>query len=75
MLRVFTTHLPKEEAGKLLSQWLLEHKDVPVLLLLSGGSALSFLDFVEISEGMSLTLGVLDERFSADPLSNNFLHR
>ncbi|MBP7875515.1 6-phosphogluconolactonase [Candidatus Woesebacteria bacterium] len=45
----------------------------PVLLLLSGGSALAVLQETELP-GLNplVTFGVLDERFSIDPASNNF---
>lgn len=45
----------------------------PVLLLVSGGSALRILDEIDPSGlGELLTLGVLDECYSSDPAVNNF---
>jgi len=47
--------------------------DRPVLLLLSGGSALGVLDVVPASVlGKHLTVAMLDERWSEDPQINNF---
>ncbi len=53
------------EAGEHLNLLLTEHKKTPVLLLVSGGSALGILDYVgSTSMGENLTVSVLDERFS-----------
>lgn len=61
------------EAGETLNQALLDNKQRPVLLMLSGGSALSLLDYVGQSGlGENLTVTMLDERFSRDPEINNF---
>ncbi|MFA5991677.1 MAG: 6-phosphogluconolactonase [Candidatus Doudnabacteria bacterium] len=61
------------EAGEHLNLLLTEHKKTPVLLLLSGGSALGILDYVgSTSMGENLTISVLDERFSEDITINNF---
>jgi 6-phosphogluconolactonase/glucosamine-6-phosphate isomerase/deaminase len=47
--------------------------DIPVLLLLSGGSAFAVLDAVDESVlGPNVTVGMLDERYSPDPAVNNF---
>ncbi len=46
---------------------------IPVLFLVSGGSAFALLDGVDPSVfGPYLTIGVLDERYSEDPMVNNF---
>ena len=61
------------EAGEALNQMLWEHKNSPMLLLLSGGSALSLPDYLEnkaLTE--NLTVSMLDERFIQDPQNNNF---
>lgn len=61
------------EAGEYLNAFLTEHKSQPVLLLLSGGSALNLLNYVGAGAvGENLTISVLDERFSQDPAINNF---
>lgn len=68
----------KEEAaaaaGEALNKLLADAKGTPVLLLLSGGSALSILGYISPSTlGENLTVTMLDERFSQDPEINNFL--
>jgi len=61
------------EAGENLNLFLAENKKLPILLMLSGGSALSILDYVGPAVlGANLSLSLLDERFSQDPLINNF---
>ncbi len=65
---------PNEEAGGYISSMLKQHKGEDILLLLSGGSALSILDYVEteyINE--RVTIGLSDERFTIDVLGNNYL--
>jgi len=62
------------EAGEHLNAFLAENKKLPVLLMLSGGSALSIIDYVGPTVlGANLTVSMLDERFSLDPGINNFL--
>ncbi len=47
--------------------------DVPVLLLMSGGSALQIAEHIEKNVlPKDFTLGVLDDRYSTDPAVNNF---
>src|SRR4051812_45524273 len=61
-------------AGEELNRLLASYKTVPVLLLLSGGSALFMLDYVSKNNtGEFLTISMLDERFSEDKEVNNFL--
>jgi 6-phosphogluconolactonase/glucosamine-6-phosphate isomerase/deaminase len=61
------------EAGENLNASLAENKKLPVLLLLSGGSCLSIIDYVgQTALGANLTVTMLDERFSQDPEINNF---
>ena len=72
-MEIFETEQPKEDAGQSLTDALREHSKKPILLMVSGGSAFSLLDFVEPSVlGPHITLTVLDERFSSDPAINNF---
>lgn len=62
-------------AGHALQTILLEKKraGIPVLLLLSGGSAFSILENISHSVcGPHMTVGVLDERYSTDENVNNF---
>jgi 6-phosphogluconolactonase/glucosamine-6-phosphate isomerase/deaminase len=61
------------EAGENLNLFLTENRKLPVLLLLSAGSALNILEYVgESVLGANLTVSMLDERFSQDPATNNF---
>ena len=62
------------EAGEHLNAFLLANKKSPILLTLSGGSALSILEYVgPAALGENLAISVLDERFSIEPEVNNFL--
>ena len=68
----------KEEAnaaaGESLNSLLAENQKYPVLLLLSGGSSLAALDYVNQKDlGENLTVTMLDERFSQETEANNFL--
>lgn len=61
-------------AAKRIDALLARYQTVPVLLLLSGGSALGILAHVRVRRrAHTLTLTVLDERYGADPAVNNFL--
>jgi len=72
-MKIIETEQPKEDAGQALTDALREHSKKSILLMVSGGSAFSLLDFVEPSVlGPHITLTVLDERFSSDPAINNF---
>ncbi len=69
----------KQEASFLASMELssllgeLKKNQQPTLLLLSGGSAFSLTETIDGSAlGNHMTIGVLDERYSADPAINNF---
>lgn len=60
-----------EESADALNQKL--HTSQPILLLLSGGSALKLLTGIDTSTlGPHVTIGVLDERYSTDPTENNW---
>ncbi|MCL5009244.1 MAG: hypothetical protein M1400_02785 [Patescibacteria group bacterium] len=62
-----------EAAAELVNQFLKTHDKNPILLLLSGGSALSVTNYVnEELLGENLTIGMADERFTADPELSNF---
>ncbi|MFM2374540.1 MAG: Glucosamine-6-phosphate isomerase/6-phosphogluconolactonase [Candidatus Parcubacteria bacterium] len=64
---------PRAEAAKALEGVLGTHQGTPVLLLVSGGSAMSLLDAVDSRVlGPHLTLTVLDERYPLDSASSNF---
>lgn len=72
-MEVIETISPKEDAGKALGALLNENKDKAILLMFSGGSAFTILDFVQSAVlGPHITVTVLDERYSTDPQVNNF---
>lgn len=72
-MEIIETQSPKEDAGKALNEALLQHKEGSVLLMLSGGSSFTILDFVSPDTlGPHVTVTVLDERYSADSSVNNF---
>jgi len=59
-------------AGAYITE-LVSEKEIPILLLLSGGSAFSILEFIdETCLGNRITIGMLDERYSKDPDISNF---
>jgi len=72
-MEIHTSSNPEREAGSALSALLRTHAGKPVLLLVSGGSAFQLLEHVdgEVLES-TVTLSVLDERYSRDPQVHNF---
>lgn len=63
----------RKKARETLIDLLVERKDRAVLFLVSGGSALDLLtDMPGDCISVHTTIGVLDERFSTDPMANNF---
>lgn len=59
------------EAGEHLNLFLAENTKLPILLMLSGGSALSIINYVGPTVlGANLSISLLDERFSQDPEVN-----
>lgn len=72
-MEVIRSHSPAKLAGESLSANIAQNSKFSILLLLSGGSAFSILEYVdETVFGPSVTVAVLDERFSTDPSVNNF---
>jgi len=75
-MRIFEGGKPDEvakKAGDTLNSVLEKYKDLPILLLLSGGSSFDILQYINPDLcDESVTVGVLDERFSPDPKINNF---
>ena len=72
-METLVSQTPKQAAGKALTQLLTQYSGQPTLLLLSGGSALAILDYVDpVALDSHLTLSTLDERFSTDVRVNNF---
>ncbi len=60
-------------AGEALNLLLMDNAKYPILLMLSGGSALAMLDYISLSSlSENITISVLDERFTEDPQINNF---
>jgi 6-phosphogluconolactonase/glucosamine-6-phosphate isomerase/deaminase len=73
MLEVRTSNRPADEAHEALRDILKAEPSGPVLLLCSGGSALSILkQGVEPVSLSAFTLGVLDERYTFDQTVSNF---
>ncbi len=73
-MRVVTDYSdPVAGAAETLGVALELHKDRPVLLLLSGGSALAVPERLPASVfGVNLTIAMLDERWTTNPEVNNF---
>lgn len=72
-MEVIVSATPISLAADHLSQLLAENNEKPVLLMLSGGSALGLLEYIDISAlGPNVTITTLDERFSTDSSVNNF---
>lgn len=62
----------QQRAGEALSTALLRESEKPLLLLLSGGSALTILEHTNVpTDSSHITLSVLDERFTKNPRENN----
>lgn len=73
-MEIIRTDNPQELAGATLSGLLLSNRKRSVLLMLSGGSAFSILDYVDEEVlGPNIVITVLDERLSIDPNVNNFM--
>ena len=74
MIHIHNVENPEVQAGEMLHSLLVAHKKSPTLLLLSGGSSITLLDFVlEDALGKHITVTTVDERFSNEPDVNNFL--
>jgi 6-phosphogluconolactonase/glucosamine-6-phosphate isomerase/deaminase len=72
-MEIIRTNTPTQDAGKRLAQELKRHQHVPVLLLLSGGSALSLLPYCDTGHiDHHVTISVLDERYTAASEHQNF---
>ncbi len=67
---------PTKDAGNYITQKLLDHATENILFLVSGGSALAVLPYINLAipdiQG-NLTIATTDERFSTDKNVNNFL--
>lgn len=68
-----STELPRK-AGAYLSSVIATYENKPLLLLLSGGSAVSLLEYADLSKSLgNITVSVLDERFTKDEKGRNFI--
>ncbi len=73
-MEIIRRDMPAMAAGEVMTKLLVQYKDTPVLLLLSGGSAFSILENIPAYVLDSrITLGVLDERYDTDESINNFI--
>ena len=73
MIPIHTSSTPQKDAARAINDLLEEHRHEDVLLLLSGGSAFSLLEYVDttlLSERVTVT--VLDERYTFEPSASNF---
>jgi 6-phosphogluconolactonase/glucosamine-6-phosphate isomerase/deaminase len=62
------------EAASILNEKLREANGKPFLLMISGGSSMALLDFIDTKLlGANSTLSMLDDRYSKNPQENNFL--
>ncbi len=71
-MKIIHARNPRQEAIDALAKIFKEYKNVPVLFLSSGGSALSLLEPEILPEDLRLTVSVLDEHYVADPNERNF---
>ncbi len=72
-ITAISTQKLAHEAGKALNKKLALSKNKPYLLMLSGGSSLALLEYLDTRLfGDQTTIAVTDERFSKDEKENNF---
>jgi len=73
-MHINTSTTPENDVSTALSKELQAHKNTDILLLLAGGSALDILDELDTAYiNEYVTVMMMDERFSKNPLENNFL--
>ncbi len=71
-MKIIRTDTPAIDAGRELSNLLLANTRTPLLLLISGGSAVAVVEHCDTTLlGDHVTLGLIDERFSKDPAALN----
>ena len=71
-MKTHTSTNPYKKAGEYISNLLQAYDDVPVLLLLSGGSAMNVLDFITLQHmSERVTLCLADERINAPDEDSN----
>ncbi|MSU55854.1 MAG: hypothetical protein EXS51_00885 [Candidatus Taylorbacteria bacterium] len=71
-MKVIYSTNPKQEATDALAKLFKEYKNIPVLFLSSGGSALALVEPSILSENAELTVSVLDEHYTEDETNRNF---
>jgi 6-phosphogluconolactonase/glucosamine-6-phosphate isomerase/deaminase len=72
-MQIHTTTSPAQDAARRVNDILDEHRHADVLLLLSGGSALSLLEYIDTTLlSDRVTVSVLDERYTQDERASNF---
>ena len=72
-MQIFSSIHPDIEAARRVSELLEEYKGRDVLFLVSGGSALSLLEYIDTTPmSERVTISVLDERFTHDSAVSNF---
>jgi len=72
-LNIFSTKELAIKTAEALNKRLAQSKDMPYLLLLSGGSSFALLEYIDTTLiGNNTTIAVTDERYSTDKNENNF---
>lgn len=70
---IIASSTPAHTAAEALNGIFQQQRETPLLLLLSGGSALLILEYIDVSLlGSHITITTLDERYSSDSASNTF---
>ena len=72
-MRTHISLTPAVDAGVYIQEKIQEHKDSPILFLVSGGSSFSILEHISESVlNASITIAITDERYTDDQNGNNF---
>jgi 6-phosphogluconolactonase/glucosamine-6-phosphate isomerase/deaminase len=70
---VHKTNIDKKVANA-ISKYIKKNTDKPILLLVSGGSVLKILDYIDFPVvGKNINISLVDDRFSRNPNISNFL--
>jgi len=71
-MQIHTSKKPNKKAGEYITNLIDEYKGVPVLLMLSGGSAFSVLEYIDIATiNEKVTLSLADERINVSDKDSN----
>jgi 6-phosphogluconolactonase/glucosamine-6-phosphate isomerase/deaminase len=73
MNKVISQDNIEEQAGKALNEMVNSRNGKSLLMLLSGGSSLKLLDYIEADNLTGVTFGMLDDRYSYDASVNAFM--